>query len=170
MNNTKTLSALTALCLSIILLACKDDDPESAKCENGTFEMTLNGEHTIANSFNNTLLKGISAGTAGKRMDIRATDADGRQVIITFTDLSGTDGNGMSTDDYIPIDDITTGTENTFLFTIIENNVSEMFTEGHLDITSCDTSARKISGTFSFSFGGTEVTGGAFADMCYTIL
>ena len=43
----------------------------------------------MGSSFNNTLLKG---GAAGKRMDIRATDSKGREVIITLTDNSGKAG------------------------------------------------------------------------------
>src|SRR5688500_18779788 len=125
MKNLRRLSAIRVLFVMVIFFACKKDDPEPAACENGTFEMTFNGELVTGASFNNTLLKGNSAGSDGKRMDIRATDPDGRQLIITFTDLStGTTGNCVSTDEYIPVDDVTTGTENTFMFTIIQHGVS----------------------------------------------
>ena len=147
--------------------ACKKDDPDPAPCSGGDLEMTLNSEQVTAISFNNTLLMG---GSTGRRMDIRATDADGRQLTITFTDLFTNSGNCVSTNEYIPFDDITTGTENTFLFTITQDGVSESFIDGSLDITSCDANARKVSGTFSFSFGDTDVTNGTFTDVCYTII
>ena len=153
-----------------IALSCDKDDPDAEACEGGVFEMAFNGEHVVSSTFNNTLIQGTSAGSAGKRMDVRATDADGRQLIITFTDLSTAGGNCVSTDEYISFDDITTGTENTFMFTVMENGVSESFTDGTLDITSCDADARKISGTFSFSFGDTEVSDGSFKDLCYKVL
>lgn len=160
-----------ALSVMISLSACKQDDPEPEACENGTFEVTVNGDAVTGNSFNNTLFKGSSAGTSGKRMDIRATDTDGRQFIISFTDLStGTNGKGVSTAEYTAIDDVVTGSENAFFFTIIEGGVSESFTDGDLDITTCDADAKKISGTFSFSYGDLEVTNGSFTDMCYTII
>jgi hypothetical protein len=159
-----------ALSLMIGLCACSDDSEPEA-CENGTFQMTVNGEQLSGNSFNSTLLKSNSGGVDGKRMDIRATDAEGRQVIITFNDLTtGTSGNGVSTDEYIPFEEVVTGSENTFLFTIIEDGASYFFISGELDITSCDANAKKVSGTFSFSDGDFEVTNGTFTNMCYSIL
>ena len=104
-------------------------------------------------------------------MDIRATDAEGRQLIITVSDqTSGTNGDGVSTDPYIPFEDVTTGTENTFFFTIIEDGVSYSFSDGNLDIMSCDASGKKVSGTFSFSDDDFQVTNGTFTSMCYTVL
>ncbi|HEX6225473.1 MAG TPA: hypothetical protein VFZ52_13745 [Chryseolinea sp.] len=171
MKNFRKMLGFTALCGLICLSACEKDDPKSEACENGTLVATVNGDQETGSSFNNTLVKASNAGTDGKRMDIRATDAEGRQLIISFTDLStGTEGNGVSTDAYIPIDDVTTGTENTFLFTIIEGGISYPFTDGTLDITSCDANAKKVSGTFSFSDGEFEVTNGSFTNMCYTVL
>lgn len=169
-NYSKRISALSVLCLTLVLFACKDDDSGSVKCENGTFEMTLNGGKVTGASFNNTLLNGSSVGVTGKRVDIRATDNVGRQVIITISDNSSAGGNCISTDAYIPFDEIATGTENAFFFTIIEDDVSSSFIDGEFDISSCDADARQISGTFSFSFGDTEVTNGSFTDMCYTII
>ena len=165
----KGFSVLVALRLAVIFSACKDDD-ETPKCDNGTFQMTLNGEQVEGVSYNNTLLKGSSVGSDGKRMDIRATDHVGRQVIITFTDLSGSNGNCVVLGEYTAFDDVTTGTENVFMLTIIEDGVSEMLTAGEFEVTSCDADARKVSGTFSFSFADTEVTDGSFTNMCYTIL
>jgi hypothetical protein len=131
----------------------------------------VNDELATGSSFNNTLLKASTGGTAVKRMDIRATDAEGRQLIITISDqTTGTNGDGVSTDLYIPFDDVTTGTENTFFFTIIENGISYPFIDGSLDITSCDASGKKVSGTFSFSDDDFQVTNGSFTNMCYTVL
>jgi hypothetical protein len=171
MNKLTRLPVVIVVSILITFSACKKDDPESPACENGTFEMTFNGEHVTGTSFNNTLVSGISAGSSGKRMDIRATDSGGRQLVITFTDLStGSNGSCVSTDEYIPVDEVTTGTENAFMFTLIENGVSEPFTDGDLDITSCDVNGRKVSGTFSFSYGNVEVTNGSFTNLCYSIL
>lgn len=168
----KIVSKLSAFALFVIVgvSACKSDDPKTS-CQNGNFEMTFNGEHVTGISFNNTMLKGNSFGTDGKRMDIRATDATGRQLIITFSDLTnGTAGNCMSTDPYVSFDNVFTGTENAFFFTIIESGVSYPVSDGNLDITSCDANAMRISGTFSFSDNEYEVTDGSFTNMCYTIV
>ena len=171
MKNLKQMLGVSALSVMICLSACKDDDPKPDACESGTFEATVNGEHAAATSFNNTLLKASSGGYEGKRMDIRATDAEGRQLIITFNDLStGLDGNGVSTDGYIAIDQVTSPTQNTFMFTIIEDGISYSFIDGTFDITSCDANAKKVSGTFSFSDEGFAVTSGSFTNMCYTVL
>ena len=166
-NLIKTLSILMLLAL-VGLDACKKDDPKPAvtTCD-GTLSATMNSALFTGATFNNTLLKSSGA----KRMDIRATDSKGRQVIITFNDLSsGTTGNGVSTDAYIPVDDISTGTENTFFFTIIDNSVSDIITSGSLDITSCNADTKKVSGTFSFSDGDYVVTAGTFTNLCYTII
>src|SRR5687767_204453 len=72
-----------ALLAVVSLSACKDD-PEPETCQNGTFEATVNGGLASGSSFDNTLLKGGGA----KRMDIRATDANGRQLIISISDQS----------------------------------------------------------------------------------
>jgi len=169
MKNLSKILGLFALVALTGLGACKDDD--SDKCQNGTFELTINGDATTGKNFNNTLVIGNSAGTDGKRMDIRATDTQGRTLIITLTDnSSGASGNGVSTDEYIPISEVTTGTENVFLFTIIENDMSYPFIEGTLDITSCDANAKQVSGTFSFADGDFEVTNGSFTNMCYRIV
>jgi hypothetical protein len=169
MKKFVTKLSVFALFVMVGLHACKDDD--SKPCQNGTFEMTLNNELSTSTVFYNTLVKGNDAGAAGKRMDIRATDANGRQVIITLTDLStGTSGDGVSTDAYIPVGDITTGTENTFLFTIIDSDNEYQFIDGILDITSCDANAKQVSGTFSFSDSSFEVTNGSFTNMCYQII
>ena len=165
------LSALVIVSALFFLSACKNDDPESKACEGGVLEMTFNGAQVDATSFNNTLVKGISGGSSGKRMDIRATQSDGKQLIITFTDLStGSNGNCVSLEEYISFDDITTGSENTFLFTVIDNGISESFTDGNLDVISCDADAKTVSGTFSFSQGDTQVTNGSFTEVCYSVL
>jgi|SRR5688572_22440139 hypothetical protein len=171
MKKLMKMLGVAALLAVVSLSACSDDSSDS--CQNGTLEMTVNGDAVTGSSFNNTLLKAVSMGTPGKRMDIRATDSDGRQLIISFSDLTtGTDGNGVTTDDdYIPFDDVLTGTENVFFFTIIDDDGSTyMFTDGTLDITSCDASAKQVSGTFSFSDPDFEVTSGSFTDMCYRIV
>lgn len=170
MKNLKKFISLSALSIVVCLTACKDD-PEPDACENGSFSMTLNGGSITGDSFNNTLLKASSGGVSGKRMDIRATDAEGRQLIITFNDTSsGMNGDCISTNAYIPFEEVVTGEENTFLFTYIENGLSYSIISGNLDITSCDADAQKISGTFSFEDGDYEVTNGSFTDMCYTII
>ena len=167
MKNVMKLVSVFALFVLVGLSACKKDETKGATCEGGSFEATINSTVVTDVTFYNTLLKGGAA----KRMDIRATDANNRQVIITFNDLStGSASNGVSTDAYIPFEDVTTGTENTFLFTIIEGDNSYSFISGSLDITSCDAGAKKISGTFSFSDADFEVTNGSFTNVCYTVL
>lgn len=169
MKKSMKMLSVFALFAVASFFACNDDS--ETKCESGAFAMTINSETITDVSFNNTLFKGNSGGSDGKRMDIRATDSEGRQLIITFTDLStGTSGNGVSTDAYIPFDDITTGTENVFFFTIIDGMDTYTFFDGTLDITSCDADAKKVSGTFSFSDGDFEVTNGSFTDVCYSVI
>lgn len=171
MNYLRKMFSLCAIAAIVTVVSCKDDDPESSKCENGAFQMTRNGETVTGTSFNNTLVKAVTAGVPGKRMDIRATTASGSQIIITLTDLStGTNGDGVTTDDdYVSFDDLSDPADNTFFFTIIENGVSLPFTDGELDITACDASAKSVSGTFSFSFDEDVVTNGSFTKMCYSI-
>jgi hypothetical protein len=170
MNHLKKMLGLCVIAALIIVVSCKKDDPEPANCENGQFQMIRNGETVTGVSFNNTLIKANSGGVPGKRMDIRATDATGTQVIITFNDLSsGTSGDGVSTDDYVSFDDLSSASENTFFFTIIENGIGAPFTDGELDITACDPDKKIVSGTFSFSFGEDIVTNGSFTNMCYSV-
>jgi hypothetical protein len=162
--------AIVALALAVGTNGCSNDD-EQQNCENGAFSLLLNGESVTALGVNNTMLKGSSSGAAGKRIDIRATDAEGRQYIVTFTDLTnGTSGNCVTTDDYIPFSEVTTGTENVFMFTVIENGVSDHYEDGFLDVTNCDESKRQVSGTFSFGDSEYNVSNGAFTNMCYDII
>jgi len=171
MKNLRKLLGVSVLSVMVILSACKKDDPKPESCENGTLKATVNGTTATGSSFNNTLVKANAGATSVKRMDVRATDAEGRQLIITISDqTTGTNGDGLSTDPYIPFEDVTTGTENTFFFTIIEDGVSYSFSDGNLDITSCDASSKKVSGTFSFSDDDFQVTNGSFTNMCYTVL
>jgi len=151
--------------LMLALVACDDGDSTSTACEGATMEATINGSDFTNFKFNNTLLK--VEGT--KRMDIRATDSNGRQLIITLSDQTGSAGNGITTDEYIAFADITTGTENTFFFTIIQGSVSYSFIEGSLDITSCDAEGKRVSGTFSFEGDEFEVTAGSFDNLCYKV-
>jgi hypothetical protein len=158
-----------ALVLLTMFNACKDDD--SASCDNGSFDLTVNAEEMSKSSFNNTLVKGNNGSVAGKRMDIRAKDGEGLELIITISDVStGAIGNGISIDEYISVDEISGGDENTFFFTIIEDNDDVYtYTEGSLDITACDPNEKQVSGTFSFEGEGYEVSG-TFTDMCYRIV
>lgn len=171
MKNFKTFLSVATLSVIVCLSACKKDDPE-VKCESGIFTMTLNGATFTATSFNNTLLRITSAGVDGKRMDIRATNDSGQQLIISFTDLStGKNGTCMSTAAYIPIDEVMTGQGNTYLFTFIDaSGVSYPIITGNLDITSCNADATQISGTFSFNEFDFDVKNGSFTNMCYKVL
>lgn len=161
--------SILALFSLTLLNACKDDD-DTSSCDNGTYELMINGEEMSTNSFNNTLVKGNDGALAGKRMDIRTKDSEGRELIITISDVStGASGNGISTDEYISFDEITSAGENSFFFTIIDDNISYPFAEGNLDITACDATKKQVSGTFSFEGEGYEVSG-TFTDMCYRII
>jgi len=164
MKNSLT-KLIVCATLMLALVACDDDDSTSTTCEGATMEATINGTDISNFKFNNTLLK--VEGT--KRMDIRATDSNGRQLIITISDQTGSAGNGITTDEYISFADITTGTENTFFFTIIQGSVSYSFIEGSLDITSCDADEKRVSGTFSFEDDEFEVTSGSFENLCYKV-
>ena len=96
--------AVSALSVMVSLSACKKDDPKPESCENGTFKATVNGLNATGSTFNNTLVKANSGAVSVKRMDIRATDAEGRQLIITISDqTTGTNGDGVSTDHVYPV-------------------------------------------------------------------
>lgn len=165
----RALSVFTLAAL-VSLSACKDDDSES--CDNGTFEMTFNGETFTGKNFNNTLVISEDAGFAGKRMDIRATDDQGNQFLITFNDMTtGKEGNGVTTEDvYVSFSDLSSQTDNVFFFTLIDTNeISSSYLEGTLHITSCDANKKQVSGTFTIDDGETEATG-SFTNMCYRII
>lgn len=170
MNRVVSKLSVLSLIAIIAVNACKSDDPESS-CQNGSFEMTFNGEQVTGVSFNNTLLKGNSGGVDAKRMDVRATDSKGRQLIISFTDqTTSSPANGVSTDEYVAFDDVTSSNQNAFFFTVVESGISYPIADGNLDITSCDASTLQVSGTFSFSSDEHTVTDGSFTNMCYTII
>lgn len=170
MKKIATKLSMFALAGMVVIGACKDDDSDS--CDNGSFEMTLNGDPVSGKSFNNTLLKWNDAGEAGKRMDIRATDDQGREVIITFTDnTTGSDGNGVTTEDvYVSMDDTMSPDDNT-AFASIYSGDDQLYLlyDGELDITACDASKKQVSGTFSFNDGENEISG-TFTNMCYRIM
>ena len=70
---------------------------------------------------------------------------------------------------YIPFSE-PTGTENNFLFTIIEDDLTYTFIDGTFDIVSSDANSKQVSGTFSFSDGDFQVMNGTFTNMCYRVL
>ena len=166
----KFLKALGVFTLVVLvnLTACKDDDDS---CENGTFEMSINGNPFTAKDFDNTMAAGESLGFDGKRIDIRATDAQGRQLILTLFDMtSGSEGPCVTTSDvYIPMDDMTNGFQNIFFFTLTDDGVVDGFNEGTLRITSCDSKKKRISGEFTLANDDTAGSG-SFTNMCYRIL
>lgn len=168
----KTLSA-SALMLIVVMSGCKKDDPEPDACKDAKFEMVLEGETFTAVSFQNTLIKLATDAYSGKRMDIRASDASGKMIIITFNDLStGTEGNGVSTDDYISADEVDSPEESDHVFfgTLMQNNsIINAFVEGTFDLTACDADRQTISGNFTFTDGEVTVASGSFTDLCYTV-
>jgi hypothetical protein len=168
----KNLSAC-ALMLIVVMSGCKKDDPEPDACKGAKFEMVYDGQPFTGVSFENTLIKASTDDYAGKRMDIRATDASGNTMIITFIDNStGVEGNGISTDDYVAIDDASSAleTDHTFFATILHSDgLAGAFYEGTFDLTACDADRQTVSGTFSFSNGEETVATGAFSDLCYTV-
>jgi len=91
--------ALLCLLLTTLLFAaCKKDDSDDCD-SSGTFTCKLDGQTFTANSFNNTLFKGVDnslGGIAAKRLDIRGTASNGAQIVLSLTDFrDGTVGNSF---------------------------------------------------------------------------
>lgn len=131
------------------------ESPEKLDCTKGELTFTLNGSLWTATSFENTLIQAIDpqSGIPGRRCDIRAKNADGELIAITFANPGAEDDNCMVTGDYVSVSNVETSYDNVFFVTYLDSNQSMLFlsTEGTLSITDCDQeNSKTMKGTFSF--------------------
>ena len=156
---------------------------------NAVFEAKINGQLTTFNVLSATLLR--STQTNEKRMDITGQSTDGtKRLILTFGDTPAS-GNGIAVKDYIvrlfneddpntPQDESDDSMDGfTTYSTSLGNNswVTDVYAEnGVMKVTSCDASAKKVSGTFivkdSSLTGGPVLhfTEGKFTNISYMVL
>jgi len=179
--NTKSLCKLVVIAIlsAFVLTSCnKDKETEENAPLQGSFSCKIDGELFTATSFNNTVI----GDATGKRLDIRATDASGKQVIVTINDLDviGTDfshvGDSVFVDIYenSPLGLATLGTiitDDSFVMSMGLDGGKEA---GFAILTSSDLSSKKISGKFEFLLDDFKndktisVTEGTFTDVVYT--
>lgn len=163
----------------------KDDTPADACSTAGTFTCKIDGVLFTGKTYTNTLLVGTSGGVDTKRLDIRATDASGKQIIVSVTEQrDGLVGDGFPTtyNDYnldVSLNYCnSSGTGcNAALLTIGSVISSPVSDSGPVRVTACDITNKKISGTFSGTitpFGSSSpmhtVTEGVFTNVCYTVI
>jgi len=171
----KLLFLITAFAI-LFTAACKKDEPDEPEIDlcptTGTFSVEINDTLFTATSFANTLVKLTDQGTPGKRFDLRATNAAGDQMVLTFTNVGSMAGDCMDTGPYVAIDDIVSSSESAYFVTYFAPGLAIQWiaNEGSLQITACDPVAKTISGTFTFEddSGPNSGTVGTFSNVCYT--
>lgn len=169
-NMTKNAFLLLALCSALFMISCGDDDDVSQDCTTGDFTFQLNDTLWTGVDFNNTLIFGAdpTTGLEARRCDIRATNAEGDQIILTFSNNNASDDSCMETGAYVaPANVGTSGGTNVFFFTYISASGSLTFStfDGTMSVSSCDEDDnRTMEGTFTFSdpFEDNIGTGGSF--------
>ncbi len=162
--------------LSLFLVSCSDDSNSGPE---PTFSVVVNGQQTWEGvGFINSLEKFSDTVIliTGKRMDIRVSNKDGENIVITATDIkTGTAGNCITLGDgYIlpSFDSLSLA----FNYNKDPNNSAGSFAYGgFLNITECNEQDKRISGEFAFivqdpSTGDTlNFSGGQFANQSYFI-
>jgi len=161
--------------LSLIVLSCSKDS-ENPKPE---LSVSLDGQEWVGTAFINSMLKATDTITfiSRKTLDIRVTNKDGDNIIISATDISsGLDGDCLATGDYVEIGAAAPGDTKVVLFTYTRKNTGGISAyEGFLKVTECDESNRRISGEFNFKItdpgtGNTvDFSSGTFSNLAYFI-
>ena len=181
---TRTLTMLLALVIVAGASSCKkEEDGGTGNCNNGTFTATVNGTAFTGSTYQNTLVRTTQSGTKVKRLDIRATAADGKVVILTVTNLEGAaNGKCMKVDTYYndPTQNYSNsagyeGIIGTYMLnstTVAGQTMPVPGSQGSITISSCDETNAQVSGTFNFTTstlgGGSAYTiTGTFTNMCY---
>jgi len=184
------------LCIGLMLgfVACNNDDDDDgvtpvATTTGGSMTVVMNGTSYTASGFNNTLLGGTDQGRYGWRMDIRGSFNSGKQLILSVSDWDfqnpPTNGIVVKTYDtdwmgpntvYLEDGGITyaDGALGTYMVSSSDFQMSTSNEHGYIRITSCDPSAKKVSGDFSFitlSMDETDTTtfSGTFSNQIYTV-
>lgn len=165
--------SLFLLLVSLFSISCSKDDETKVT---GTFSCKIDGELFTGTTFTNTLIGDETA----KRIDIRAKNEVGEQLVITINDLTGIEedfshlGTKVYTDATAnsPLGIITLGTfydtDNSYYTTSSSDD------EGYAMLTAYDLEGLTVSGEFEFTLasysGGEdmEVTEGVFANQVFT--
>lgn len=182
----KTFLVLMSFFAITAMSSCEQDDNDDATpgCSNGSFTATVNGTAFTGSTYNNTLVRLTDNGTKAKRLDIRATAADGKKILLTVTNLEGAaTGKCLKADTYYldPLQNYTDGTNYEGILGTYMTSASTTAGQtlpypgkpGSITITSCNESTQQVSGTFSFTadqYGNppSYVISGSFTNMCYT--
>lgn len=150
---TKLLSKLMAAAVFIAFAFTSCVEEEDGAASSASFTCKIDGETFVATSFENTLIGDES----GKRLDIRGTDASGRQLHVAVSDNEplGTAFSQVGNKIYIdgfqntPSTIRTLGTlifpDDSFAMTIGDGKEA-----GYAIVTSFEPSNRKVSGGFEF--------------------
>lgn len=142
---------------ALILSSCKkEDNNDDIIPDTGGFTCKIDGVTFTAVSLNNTLI----GDATGKRLDIRGTDASGKQLIITVNDVNPIGTNFSHIGDTVFCDPFENTPNNIMtLGTLKFNDNSWVMTTtgdgkltGYSILTSCDLSNKKASGIFKLRF------------------
>ncbi|MEN8139300.1 MAG: hypothetical protein ABFR62_12790 [Bacteroidota bacterium] len=161
---------------AIILMSCNKSNNINENSNLQSFTCKINGETFTADTFNNTLI----GDETFKRLDIRAIDKSGKQIIVTVNDVDPLDSNFSHLGDTVyvypflnsPVNLASLGTivdpDGSFLITMPESKES-----GYSKLTDCDFSNKKVSGIFEFMVKDyqtdeiTYVTEGKYSNLTY---
>ena len=138
----------------VFMFACQSSNPTPTYNSSnvGVMKCTLNGQQWVATSFNNTLLTDYTNnwGVTGKRLDLRGTDDNGKQIILTLASTSNVNSAFLNTGTY------TVGGANEALVTVMQGlSLEGMSTGNYSDscsivLTSFDATNKTCQGTFEF--------------------
>lgn len=166
MKNSYPIKAF-ALLLLAFTFSCSDSNNSRNDCGDSQLSFMLNNVLWEADSFENSLFaaQDPTTGTDARRADIRATNSEGDQLIITMNNPNHADDDCIDTGAYVAIPNVSAFDQNVFFFTYIRNSgISISVVDGELNITSCTEGSREVTGTFSFSrsAGDFDGTNGSF--------
>jgi hypothetical protein len=178
---TKTVCKIVLLAVfsALVLTSCnKDKEVNENTPSQGSFSCKIDGVPFTATSFNNTLIGDVS----GKRLDIRATDATGKQIIVTVNDLDvlGTNFSHLGDSVFVDVfenDPVGLASVGTLMYTDNSYAMTEMDggkDAGFVKLNSSDLSSKKVSGVFAFQIYNyvtdetINITDGVFTNVVYT--
>ncbi len=192
----KTTAYLFLLAGFLTFASCNNDDdntdptPATPATTAGTMSFTKNGVSYTCTSFNNTLLIQSGSGVQGRRLDIRGSFDNGKILIVSVSncDWQNPPANGV----LVKLYDTRIGGPNsacqdvggytycdgalgTYMMT--SSNYHMTFSEdieGSVTISACNTTDKKVSGSFSFITSDAAETvfdtiQGTFANQVYTV-
>jgi hypothetical protein len=197
----KLSAALVGILVAFQLVSCQQEpdfdlDPNNNNnnpgnppgSASGSFEAKVNGQLTTFKVTSATLLRSTQLNQ--KRLDITGESTDGtKRLILTFGEMTAT-GNGMAVKSYLvrlfndddpntPDDESIDSDDGftTWSEKIGNSWVTDVFAEnGTMTVSSCDASAKKISGTFnvkdsSLTSGDVlNLTEGKFTNIGYMVV